>query len=90
MSELDTQPTEAGFTPTPDNPIDVTGKAVQMIKITREQENLDPASGLRVAVRGGGCSGFEYSLDFDLEPRDTDFVLEYDELTVLIDPVSAR
>ncbi len=71
-------------------PLTLTPKAVQMVKITREQEGLDPKSGLRVAVRGGGCSGFEYALDFDLEARPTDFVLEYEDLTVYVDPVSAR
>ncbi|MEZ5332237.1 MAG: iron-sulfur cluster assembly accessory protein [Thermoanaerobaculia bacterium] len=71
-------------------PIALTDKAVQMVKITREQEGLDPESALRVAVRGGGCSGFEYALDFEVEARDTDFVLEYDGLRVYVDPISAR
>lgn len=74
----------------PAAPIALTDKAVQMVKLTREQEGLDAASGLRVAVRGGGCSGFEYALDFDLEARETDFVLEYDGLRVYVDPISAR
>jgi iron-sulfur cluster assembly accessory protein len=71
-------------------PISVTPKAVQMIKITREQEGIDDTHGLRVAVRGGGCSGFEYALDFEKEQRPTDFVLEFDGLSVFIDAVSAR
>ncbi len=74
----------------PPGPISLTTKAVQMVKATREQERLDPSSGLRVAVRGGGCSGFEYALDFELEARPTDFVVEYEGLTVYVDPVSAR
>jgi iron-sulfur cluster assembly accessory protein len=74
----------------PDGPIALTPKAVQMVKLTREQEGIDPAFGLRVAVRGGGCSGFEYALDFDGESRDSDYVLEYDGLKVLVDSVSAR
>lgn len=74
----------------PEGPIQLTPKAVQMIKITREQEGIDDTFGLRVAVRGGGCSGFEYALDFDGEPRDTDHVLDYDGLRVFIDSVSAR
>ncbi|MCZ6727340.1 MAG: iron-sulfur cluster assembly accessory protein [Acidobacteria bacterium] len=71
-------------------PLSLTDKAVRMIKLTREDEKMDPASGLRVAVRGGGCSGFEYALDFELEARETDFVLEYDGLSVFVDPISAR
>ncbi len=71
-------------------PISVTPKAVKMIKITREQEGIEDSFGLRVAVRGGGCSGFEYALDFEKEQRPTDFVLEYDGLDVFVDAVSAR
>ncbi len=81
-------PTEAP--PPLSGPISLTPKAVQMVKATREQERLDAASGLRVAVRGGGCSGFEYALDFELEARPTDFLVEYEGLTVYVDPVSAR
>ena len=78
-------------TPSADEaPIRVTDKAVTMIKLTREQEGLADTAGLRVAVRGGGCSGFEYALDFDEEGRENDFVLEYDGLTVYVDPISAR
>ncbi len=71
-------------------PLRLTPKAVEMVKVTREQEGLDPASALRVAVRGGGCSGFEYALDFELESRENDWVIEYDGLKVLVDPVSGR
>lgn len=84
------EPEAAAPAPPPANPLQLTPKAVQMVKTTREQEGLDSASALRVAVRGGGCSGFEYALDFDLEPRPTDFVMEYDGLTVYVDPISAR
>lgn len=73
-----------------DFPITITPKAVQMVKMTRETESLDAESGLRIAVRGGGCSGFEYALDFELEPRDTDWVHEFEGLRVFVDPVSAR
>src|SRR5947208_1231146 len=55
--------------PQEDVPVTLTPKAVQMVKITRDQEGIDPSHGLRVAVRGGGCSGFEYALDFENEAR---------------------
>lgn len=72
------------------DPISLTDKAIQMIKITREQEGIEEAHGLRVAVRGGGCSGMEYALDFEREARENDFVISYDGLQVYIDAISAR
>jgi iron-sulfur cluster assembly protein len=41
-------------------------------------------SGLRVGVRGGGCSGFQYALAFDTE-RDDDTVFEDHGLRILVD-----
>jgi iron-sulfur cluster assembly accessory protein len=76
--------------PQEDVPVMLTPKAVQMVKITRDQEGIDPAHGLRVAVRGGGCSGFEYALDFENEARDNDWVYEQGDLKVYVDAVSAR
>ncbi len=71
-------------------PVHLTPKAVNMVKITREQEGIDPTFGLRIAVRGGGCSGFEYALDFEEASRDNDWVYEQEDLRVMVDPVSAR
>ena len=88
-STTDTQAT-APVPAAPEGPITLTPKAVQMIKITREQEGIEETFGLRVAVRGGGCSGFEYALDFEKEPRDNDHVLDYDGLKVYVDGLSAR
>ena len=41
--------------------------------------------GLRIAVVGGGCSGFNYALDIDEEYDDADIVLELDGLVVYVD-----
>ena len=71
-------------------PLQLTPKAVKMVRLTREEEGIDDSFGLRVAVRGGGCSGFEYALDFENEQRETDMVLEYEDLKVFVDPVSSR
>lgn len=76
--------------PAPSFPVTMTQKAVEMVSTTREQEGLDAGSGLRVAVRGGGCSGFEYALDFENEVRDTDLVYEQHGLRLIVDPISAR
>jgi iron-sulfur cluster assembly accessory protein len=103
MENVQTQPTdespiganpaqEAGQTGEGDEqqPVLLTAKAVEMVKITRQQEGIDPAHGLRIAVRGGGCSGFEYALDFESEPRPNDWVYEQHGLKVFVDAVSAR
>ena len=67
-----------------------TSPALDAIKSTREQEGMGEQYGLRVAVRGGGCSGFEYALDFDDEQRPTDELIEFEGLQVFVDPISAR
>ena len=87
--QAQTQPVESQ--PNPEYmPVTLTAKAAEMVKITRDQEGIDPSHGLRIAVRGGGCSGFEYALDFEKEPRENDWVYEQSGLTILVDPVSAR
>src|ERR1700694_2408065 len=73
-----------------EHPVTLTAKAVEMVKITRGQEGIDPSHGLRGAGRAGGCSGFEYALDYESEARETDWVYEQSALTVYVDAVSAR
>ena len=43
---------------------------------------------LRVAVNGGGCSGFQYEFAITGERNDDDFVIEKDGVTVLVDEIS--
>lgn len=47
----------------------------------------DDGKALRVAVEGGGCSGFQYEIDLD-EPKDDDLILEGAGQKVVIDTVS--
>ena len=46
-------------------------------------------AGLRVAVKGGGCSGFQYQLALD-EQRDGDRVFDYDGIRIMVDEQSLR
>ena len=46
-------------------------------------------AGLRVAVRGGGCSGFQYQLALD-EQRDGDRIFEYEGIRIIVDEMSLR
>ena len=84
--ELSQQAPGAQEIPTP--AIDLTPKAIEMVKRTREKEGLGDAYGLRVTVVGGGCSGFQYSLGFDAEQHESDTVVPFDGVKVLIDEVS--
>ena len=43
---------------------------------------------LRVAVNGGGCSGFQYAFDITSARASDDYVIEKDGVAVLVDPVS--
>lgn len=52
-------------------------------------QDAGPDAGLRVAVRGGGCSGFQYALALD-ERRDDDHVFEDHGIQVMVDPASLR
>ncbi|MEE2900779.1 MAG: iron-sulfur cluster insertion protein ErpA [Myxococcota bacterium] len=69
-------------------PIDLTSKAIEMVREAMVAENLDN-HGLRVFVQGGGCAGFQYGLDFDESGRAGDFELEFEGLKVWVDPMSA-
>ena len=90
MPETQAQTTGAESAAPPQVPVTVTAKAVKMVNITKEEEGHGPSCGLRIAVRGGGCSGVESALDFDEESRDTDLVYEQNGLKVIVDPISAR
>jgi iron-sulfur cluster assembly accessory protein len=75
--------------PRPPTPIVLTAKAVEMIKTTMERESLHD-SGLRVGVVGGGCSGFQYSLDLEKESRAGDLEFDVEGIKVFVDPMSAQ
>lgn len=89
-TEIQPEATPALPETSPDQPVAITAKAVRMIQLTRDEEGLDGEAGLRIAVRGGGCSGFEYALDFETETRDNDLVYQQGEVKVYVDALSAR
>lgn len=47
-----------------------------------------PEAGLRIAVRGGGCSGLSYALEWAEKPRERDKIFERDGVRVFVDPKS--
>ncbi len=70
------------------NPIVLTPKAVEMVKSAMEQEGLK-GHGIRVGVVGGGCSGFQYSMDFEEKPTDGDLTFEQEGIKFYVDPMSS-
>jgi iron-sulfur cluster assembly protein len=62
-------------------------KAMQFVA----EENLSlEVAGLRVAVLPGGCSGFQYGLNLEEEPREDDEVIESEGVRLFVDPFSAQ
>jgi len=66
--------------------VTVTPKAVVKIREAFQREGVN--GGLRLGVLGGGCSGLSYQFKFDVKPRPTDQVLNFDDVKVFIDPKS--
>lgn len=67
-------------------PPKVTDRAfAQLAEINTGEE---AAKCLRVAVEGGGCSGFQYEIKLEDASQSDDLVLEKDGMKVLIDPIS--
>jgi len=67
--------------------VKLTPKAIEAVKKMHDKEGLDSATGLRISVVGGGCSGFQYSLGFDTK-KDGDILTEFDGISVLVDEIS--
>ena len=69
--------------------ITVTDRAVQAIRdcILAENKTIDSAY-LRVAVKGGGCSGLMYNLSVDDAASDTDLVIQSGDVRIAVDKKS--
>ena len=67
--------------------IQLTDMAVSKVREILDQQSPRPA-GLRIAVVGGGCSGFSYHMAFDNQSNGTDKVLDYEGLKIFVDQAS--
>jgi iron-sulfur cluster insertion protein len=67
--------------------IQMSERAVGKVKELLDAENKQ-GFGLRVAIQGGGCSGFQYGLTFENEEKPNDQVLEMNGLKVYVDAMS--
>jgi iron-sulfur cluster assembly protein len=67
------------------SPVVLTAKAVEEVKKIMASNSIPEGYGLRVGVKGGGCSGLSYTLGFDAEKRDGDKVIETEGIRLFID-----
>jgi len=65
----------------------ISESAARRIAALKQQEETAGAF-LRIAVSGGGCSGFQYGLTFDDQRNPDDFVFERGDVAVIVDDVS--
>ena len=68
--------------------IGLTERARKEVKRIIAEQKLPPQTALRVGVKGGGCSGFSYTLGFDDQIAETDQLDDVDGVRVVCDPKS--
>jgi iron-sulfur cluster assembly protein len=70
------------------NDIGITERAFAEIQRIKTENDIPDTHGLRVGVKGGGCSGFSYFLGFDEKRSETDTVMTVNGISVIIDAQS--
>ncbi len=68
--------------------ISVTDKAKQRIVALRQEEGYNQEHNIRVSVKGGGCSGLMYDLNFDATINPSDEIFEDKSIKILVDKKS--
>jgi iron-sulfur cluster assembly protein len=77
------KPQSAPITPTGDTVVTLTPSAREEVQRLIQVDGR-PGLGLRLGVKGGGCSGFTYKLEFDMK-KDGDIVVDYGDCKVYLD-----
>jgi iron-sulfur cluster assembly protein len=79
----------SGSPVSPAEDLRVTPSAVSRVRAILAKEGISPEEGgMRLGVKGGGCSGMSYAISFDARPRETDNIFTFDGVRVFIDPKS--
>jgi iron-sulfur cluster assembly accessory protein len=69
--------------------VTLTERAADKVRGLMAEEPAGEAEVLRIAIQGGGCSGFEYALGFDRGAQTGDLEVEFHDVRVVVDPFSA-
>ena len=85
LHQQETEPTRIDNASLPD--VKLTPKAIETVRKMHAKEGLTADKGLRIAVVGGGCSGFQYQLNFDGE-KEGDRIVDLEGVRILIDDFS--
>jgi iron-sulfur cluster assembly accessory protein len=85
MQRSETQVAEAALAS-----ITLTPAAVDKLSAIMEEKGVRETHGLRVFVQGGGCSGLQYGMAFDSNPRPIDHVFKQHGLDIILDPQSLQ
>lgn len=76
--------TDLFYTTSTNEPVTITDSAIKQLKKILEESTVPENYFLRIGVKGGGCSGLSYVLDFD-EKKQYDKVFEFKELSFIVD-----
>jgi iron-sulfur cluster assembly accessory protein len=82
--------TNVNLTKKDPNPINLTDGAAEKVAELIAAEGVEEVLALRVSVKPGGCSGFNYDMYFDSEFADDDIVREFAGVKVVVDASSAE
>ena len=66
----------------------LTEKAAEEVRNIKAKNNIPETHGLRLGVKGGGCSGLSYVLAFDEKAKEKDIILEKQGVTIFVDQKS--
>ncbi|PIE89312.1 MAG: iron-sulfur cluster assembly accessory protein [Acidobacteria bacterium] len=66
----------------------ITDRAQDELKRIMREECTDDSTGIRLGIKGGGCSGFNYVMQFEKEKRDFDTVFNEEHTPIFIDAKS--
>lgn len=90
-SSIESNPTAAAVAASrvPVEGVLVTPSAVRRIRVILAKEGISTEEGgLRLGVKGGGCSGLSYAIAFDAHPRESDHIFMFEDVRVFVDPKS--
>jgi iron-sulfur cluster assembly accessory protein len=85
MNHEHTENTPVELASLPD--VKLTPKALEMVRKMQSKEGLDASHGLRIGVVGGGCSGFQYQLNFDTA-KEGDRIADLEGVRIFINEIS--